>query len=757
MTPTPATLTPATQPSSFQQGWLDRLTERINPHYAILALLPWLLFLINPNWLFQGLGSMDPWFYFGLSLNFPRYQHLFTSYSAERLTWVVPARLFVALLSPLAGWFVFHVCVYCAATFSLYSIIRRLFDAQTAILTATLMGCHPLFIGSNGWTYVDSGSIAYLALAFAALTSAREARHPSAYVTLAGIFWAAAAYTYPLWWILTPCCALFYWGIAEIDSHSGQSLKYTWNRYRRPVAYFGLGLTITTSLMIVCHYCVHGSGGGFFYGQNLGMITFHLTVKKDQVYWGSQSYNWIRTAGWIVFPVLAMVASIVAPLLHILGRKRLSRSVIGICLTYGYAFLALLYLQLRNTHVMEFDYYTSILIPLEFLVLGALVYRVPHGIAGPMLFLILGASALITIMPLMRGVFSLGQAHTLVANYIVGFLAMSGGLVWIHERTWAFAAIGLAVASFGLLPAYPSSAWLKDFNGLAATQRIAEAINIIDSNTPANKYPAFWIDNFNDPNAVEYRAIMCASHSHGFSMWRYPDLDPDRKYSPGTELILITRDKDVFESANATMTLVGMPLRMWKQQLVFGEGNEPSIRVSYWLTFTDVLAPESTVPKGEQLEVVPNALRPSGFLPWGVPGVSVEAGPPVRVTTAAQQWAYAAYEALPFTAADRDKARVRISVKVLRGKVAFGVLSTSEKEFLTRAAVDPSEAFQDVTLEVEHPEDSGKLVVQNETPGGKKAEVLVSRIDLLAYPSSSLSKRLAPDAKPTIRKAVKGH
>jgi len=200
---------------------------------------------------------------------------------------------------------------------------------------------------------------------------------------------------------------------------------------------------------------------------------------------------------------------------------------------------------------------------------------------------------------------------------------------------------------------------------------------------------------------------------------------------------------------------------MWKQQLISGEGDDPSRRVSYWLTFTDVLAPPqeepSTVPNGEKLEVVPNALKLSGLLPTGNDGVSVEAGPPVRITTAAQEWSYAAYEELPFTAVDRDKARLRMSVKVFRGKVALGVLDTSEKVFLTRATVGPSDAFQDITLEVEHPEDSRKLIIQNETPAGQKAEVIVSRIELLAYPSSSLARRLAPEGKPRIGKAAKGH
>ncbi len=764
MKSTPGTLTATPQLPPPQQGLFDRLIERINPHFAILFLLPWFLFLINPNWMFQGFGQMDPWYYFGLSLDFPRYQHLVPSYSAERLPWILPARLFVAMLSPVYGWLVFHACVYCISIFSLYSIVRRLFDAQTAILTATMMGCHPLFIGSNGWTYVDSGSIAYLLLAFAALTSVRGARHPVVYVTIAGVFWAAAAYTYALWWILTPCCALFYWGVADIDIDSG--VKYVFRSrlasYLRSIAFFGLGLVITTSLMMFCHYCVNGSGGGFFFAQNLAMINFFSHAKKEQLIWGSDSYAWVKTAGWAVFPVLVMVVTILALLRHILRGIRLTRPVIGICVAFGYAFLSLLYLQLRNMHVLESDYFVSILIPLEFLVLAALVYRVPRKVSGRTLYSILVASSLIMITPLFRTRFhNIEPDGSLIVHYILGVALISVGLFWSYARTWACVAIGLAFVNFGLLPFFPSSAWLSGFNGLAATRRVAEAVNAIDSSTPADKWPLFWIDDFNDANTIEYRSIMCSLQSHVFSMWRYPALDPARHYSPGTELILITRDKNIFTSANATMSAAGMPLRMWKQQLISGEGDDPSKHVSYWLTFTDVLAPDPSAttpatPEGEALEVVPGALNLSGLLPIATPGVSVDAGPPVRIVTATQQWAYAAYAALPFTAADRGNALLRMSVKVLSGRVSFGVLDGGEKDLLTRMAIGPSDAFQDITLEIEHPENTSKMVIQNETPAGRGGELLVSRIELLAYPSSTVFRRLAPKTQPKTAKGAKG-
>ena len=97
-----------------------------------------------------------------------------------------------------------------------------------------------------------------------------------------------------------------------------------------------------------------------------------------------------------------------------------------------------------------------------------------------------------------------------------------------------------------------------------------------------------------------------------------------------------------------------------------------------------------------------------------------------------------------------------MSVKVLSGKVAFGILNTSETGFLTRVTIGPSDAFQDITLDIEHPEDSRKMVIQNETPAGQRGEALVSGIELMAYPSSTVFRRLALKVHPKTAKVAKG-
>jgi hypothetical protein len=593
---------PSTEPEFAEEPPLskwrpERFIKRINGHYAFLLLLPWILFSINPNWPFQGFGTMDPWYYFGMSIDFPRYEHLRMSYADERITWVLPARLFVALFSPAYGWMFFHIFLYSISTLCLYSLLRRLVGTRAALAAAAMMAVHPFFIGSNGWSYVESGCITYLLLSFVALAAARRSEASSFFLTLAGIFWAATAYNYFLYWLLTPCCAFFFWAVGDSSTTDGRADR---RRYATALAWFVLGLAITTGLMAFANYCIYGWFSRFFYASTWAAATSQLVLKKGQNTWGMQSYDWIRTGGWILFPVLTFFAGVIAIVRHYFFR-RIPRLHLGIVLTYCYAFLALAYLTMRENQILQFDYYASILIPLEFLVLGVLVFRTPPRLSGAVFGAVLLISAIISVAPLWRvGWYSFGVGPNLLKHYAFGLAAIVPAIIWRRSFTWAFAMIGLAAASFGLIPLYPSTAWTYSYNGLAAVKRVADAVMAIDENTPPDTLPVVWIDNFTDPYSAEYRSIMCAFQAHLLSMQRFPEVDPTKKYAPGTELILITRNRDAFPIANEGATRAGMPLRMRKQQLITGDGLLPGQRMSYWLTFTEVLSQPQVAAKAAE-------------------------------------------------------------------------------------------------------------------------------------------------------------
>jgi hypothetical protein len=122
--------------------------------------------------------------------------------------------------------------------------------------------------------------------------------------------------------------------------------------------------------------------------------------------------------------------------------------------------------------------------------------------------------------------------------------------------------------------------------------------------------------------------------------------------------------------------------------------------------------------------------------------VSEETGNGLRVVTSVVQWSYAAAATLPFGVGDDGTVWLAITGKVLRGTAGFGVLSRDESRFLVRTSVGPSSDFHDTLLVVQHPEEASKLIIENDTAGDQKAEVLVSKITLFARAGSDLLGRL---------------
>ena len=85
---------------------------------------------------------------------------------------------------------------------------------------------------------------------------------------------------------------------------------------------------------------------------------------------------------------------------------------------------------------------------------------------------------------------------------------------------------------------------------------------------------------------------------------------------------------------------------------------------------------------------------------------------------------------------------LRLSAKVKRGQAAFGVLNGPETDFYMRKVLDASDDFQDVVLEVAHPGESRKLIIENSTPGGAPADLLIRKIELMAKPHTPIWKQL---------------
>lgn len=581
---------PRTPPASPFR--LDALVNWLVLHRleVFLAILPWILFVVNPNWPFQGLGHMDPWYYFGYFSHFPQYQRITPQYQGERLAWIIPGFVLAHLFGHAYGALLLHMLAYSVSVFSIYYIVKRLRDDRTAFATACLLGCHPFFIGANGWDYVDGGSIAYLLLTFAFLTKAWASERPGAYLALAGAAWTSLIVTYFFWLVFTPICLCYYLCLPRDNRAAREGPKdYAWRAWSSGLPFAG-GMAVIVFAFSLCHTLIFGSREFFL---SVSLQTAVSIAKMSSNPWlgpDTRLAHWFPLASWIVFPVLTLLVCIGLTPRWLTRKGPPDGAARGMIITYYYCFGIMVIMTIRPTLLMASDLYVSILIPLLFLVFALTLFEAPKLLSDRVFYFVLLVSCGICVLPLTKPFrYGILLIYGLLLPYAFGTLGVLARLVWPRRTvTWIMLLFCLSMASFGLTPAYPGSAWRANYNGLAAWTRISEAIDVIRSRVPKWQAPFFWIDDFTDPLTSEYRAIMCAVHL-GNSMWHYPTVDDKVSYPAGSSIVLITAKRDVFAGANKAMTYAGMPLSLSSQDFISVDG------VSYWITIVTV-QPLNTTP-----------------------------------------------------------------------------------------------------------------------------------------------------------------
>uniref|UniRef100_Q02BA3 Uncharacterized protein n=1 Tax=Solibacter usitatus (strain Ellin6076) TaxID=234267 RepID=Q02BA3_SOLUE len=729
-------------PQRIVEGVLESVKRHANIHHLVLLTVPWLLFLINANWPYQALNPFDPWYYFGHFIHFPHYQQLNPTYAGERLPWLIPGILLNRIFQPAYAELALHVCCYWIALFSLYYLLRRLTNDNTALLGSILMGSHPMFIGANGSTYLEGGCIVYLLLTFVCLTRSRSASVPDAWLIAAGACWAGLAYTYIFWIVLTPCCLIFYLSISADSEIPGRRLLgVSPTRLLAATGHFLVGGLLITAVLQSIHMAVHGAGHGFFFLYN---IAFPVSLGASNPF-AEHGYGWVSSNGSLVFPSIALGVCIASIVLHYSGLRPLVRSSLGVIWTYIYGFLILVFFTVYRAGILQSSCHESVLIPLVFLALGVTALPAPKHLPSGQFATVLGLGFFISTLSLWKaGLYLNGLSDRLWVHYLVAMIGAMLPLLSARRWVWVASVACLSGASFGLVPEWPSAAWTTNYNGLSASIRIGDATKRIEAFLPYDKYPIFWIDAFSSPYSLEYRAIMCAFVAHGVSMWRYPKIGvgasaAPAQYLPGTQIILISQRRDTFEQARSAMAEVGMPLRLTGQQLVSRDN------VSYWLTFTEIVNPAEEAGAVNETIRLPIA---EGLQSSSEKATLERVGQSWRVITSPQQWAYAAAIPLPAIQSGRRRT-IRIRGHVVRGKVGFGLLNRSGQYSMEQFVDGPAQTTE-ISLPAESTDDVATLMIRNGGSDGP-SEVVLDSIDIAVAARKAIG--LGNDGRITARSA----
>ncbi|MBX9585434.1 MAG: hypothetical protein K2X87_34440 [Gemmataceae bacterium] len=177
------------RPASLR-GLAVRLAGRVDAGAAVLVVLPWLVLLADPLWVYASLYR-DAWAYTGFFQNLPGYLTAYGDhYSAGRLGMLLPGAAVYALLAPAAANAALHIGVYSVGVLSGYVALGRTVGRRAAFLAMAALGTHAFYLRACGWDYCDGYVIAYFLLGMALAT---QAARPGWWRAWAAAFGAAAA------------------------------------------------------------------------------------------------------------------------------------------------------------------------------------------------------------------------------------------------------------------------------------------------------------------------------------------------------------------------------------------------------------------------------------------------------------------------------------------------------------------------------------------------------------------------------------
>jgi hypothetical protein len=130
---------------------------------------------------------------------------------------------------------------------------------------------------------------------------------------------------------------------------------------------------------------------------------------------------------------------------------------------------------------------------------------------------------------------------------------------------------------------------------------------------------------------------------------------------------------------------------------------------------------------------------------------SIEGAGPVRVLTGPEQWSFAAFLPIDFSALPEGKTWVAVKAEITAGTVGFGIYDRDGGGYLSRKFVGAKEARNgDVLLRLEEHDSADGLMIENGAPGGSPSEVTIEQVRILVPPGRSPAAEKQPATETNI-------
>lgn len=359
---------------------------------AGLVALPLVLAGLNSNWIFTPpKGNIpDPWFYLAYFRNLYKLAPAFpsiTRYFIDRVTWNVPGYWVYHLFPPVTANYVLHLAVYYTAVFSLFGILSILFNRRTALVSALLMGSYPWFLRAAGWDYLDGLGLAQMLLLLYLLTVGAHSSRWKQWLFLAGLVHASLIITNIFWIGFAPSWIVFF----RLLNRKTGTIPRTQMISAANVFLVGHVPAVVVADLLFCS----ATGEYDLLARSL-MFTFAASLDPQFGVHVAATVGYLAPY-WHVLPVVVALAAAWR-----LGQKRSrERNDAFIAVTALFAFACgwMVFWQLIGSPCLTIFYYGSCLIPVVFLLLGALLSDTLEGLSRQQFGLSVVTAAVVLAAP----------------------------------------------------------------------------------------------------------------------------------------------------------------------------------------------------------------------------------------------------------------------------------------------------------------------------------------------------------------------
>jgi hypothetical protein len=526
----------------------QRIVRGYQSHWILVALMPWLLSVVDPTWYFNVPQSLDPWLYHGFLRYYSEYvsQVFRDTYYGSRAAWLIPGHMLYRMLPAWHANFVAHVGLLSVSSLALYGVLDRLIGGRRALLPTLAFSTSAPILVAIGWDYVDGAVITYSLILI--YSEVRGYAATGTWQIVTGVAYAGMVHSNIAAMLLAPATFV----LAGFGDDVGLRWRTTLRRSLSVLAGFFGG----TLLLGVCSRLL---GGPFWFFMSSLTWILHNTAGPNR--WRTPGWAWLLNAAWLVVPAGGMLAATV-----VLTRRRDSVVYpIGhrIAVSYLLAVTTFVAFDVWNGALLQTMYYASWLLAPSFVLIGVVVNSELPERTGPRLVLASTALAIL-LLPyrlVVRSLFAELISKAGVPAVVPVCIVMVGAVVvGTTNRTPRLGAALLCIA-FALNTlvymervGYPPKVGAPEL--FAAVDRALEVVHPF----AISERPYFWTGG--RPEQQDFRVAITSVYLHDYTLLgsEFPKLPKQNleRLGKGSIVVVLSDREDARERAVTGLADLGM-------------------------------------------------------------------------------------------------------------------------------------------------------------------------------------------------------